>query len=43
VPQSIYRGRRAAFIENCHLRVTFLTEGAHIAEIFEITSGYYGA
>ena len=30
-----YRGRRAASIENRHLRVTVLEEGGHIAEAFD--------
>ena len=30
-----YRGRRAASIENTHLRVTVLHEGGHIAEVFD--------
>jgi hypothetical protein len=34
-----YRGRRAAAIENEHLRVTVLQEGGHIAEIFDKKSG----
>ena len=34
-----YRGRRAASIENAHLRVTVLEEGGHIAEIFDKASG----
>lgn len=34
-----YRGRRAASIENAHLRVTVLGEGGHIAEIFDKASG----
>src|SRR5262245_9652110 len=34
-----YRGRRAAAIENAHLRVTVLGEGGHIAEIFDKESG----
>ena len=34
-----YRGRRAATIENAHLRVTVLQEGGHIAEIFDKTAG----
>src|SRR5271157_57987 len=34
-----YRGRRAASIENRHLRVTVLQEGGHIAEIFEKETG----
>ena len=34
-----YRGRRAASIENTHLRVTVLEEGGHIAEIVDKASG----
>ena len=34
-----YRGRRAASIENAHLRVTVLQEGGHIAEIFDKAAG----
>ena len=34
-----YRGRRAATIENAHLRVTVLAEGGHIAEIVDKASG----
>jgi hypothetical protein len=34
-----YRGRRAAAIENAHLRVTVLQEGGHLAEIFDKASG----
>jgi hypothetical protein len=34
-----YRGRRAATIENSHLRVTVLHEGGHIAEIFDKERG----
>jgi hypothetical protein len=34
-----YRGRRAATIENAHLRVTVLGEGGHIAEIVDKASG----
>jgi hypothetical protein len=34
-----YRGRRAATIENAHLRVTVLQEGGHIAEIFDKATG----
>lgn len=30
-----YRGRRAASVENTHLRVTVLHEGGHIAEVFD--------
>jgi len=34
-----YRGRRAASIENDHLRVTVLVEGGHIAEVFDKRAG----
>jgi hypothetical protein len=34
-----YHGRRAAAIENQHLRVTVLAEGGHIAEIFDKETG----
>src|SRR6266545_4105798 len=34
-----YRGRRAATIENAHLRVIVLEEGGHIAAITDIASG----
>jgi hypothetical protein len=34
-----YRGRRAAFLENSHLRVTVLQEGGHIAEIYDKAAG----
>jgi hypothetical protein len=37
--ESAYRGRRAAVIENDHLRVTVLREGGHIAEIFDKQTG----
>ena len=36
---TIYRGRRAAAIENQLLRVTVLQEGGHIAEIFDKETG----
>jgi hypothetical protein len=36
---TIYRGRRAAAIENQHLRVTVLQEGGHIAEILDKDTG----
>jgi hypothetical protein len=39
MPDAIYRGRRAAFIENSQLRVTVLAEGGHIAEIFVKETG----
>jgi hypothetical protein len=35
----VYRGRRAASIENDCLRVTVLAEGGHIAEVLDKTSG----
>jgi hypothetical protein len=37
--QARYRGRRAASIENDHLRVTVLHEGGHIAEIYDKAAG----
>lgn len=39
MPETTYRGRRAAVIENQHLRVTVLREGGHIAEIFDKATG----
>ena len=36
---TIYHGRRAAAIENQHLRVTVLQEGGHIAEILDKETG----
>ena len=39
MPTSTYRGRRAVFIENEHLRVTILVEGGHIAEVLDKRSG----
>lgn len=36
---ALYRGRRAATIDNRHLRVTVLEEGGHIAEAFDKASG----
>jgi len=39
MPETTYRGRRAAIIENNHLRVTVLAEGGHIAEILDQPSG----
>jgi len=35
----VYRGRRAATIENDRIRVTVLAEGGHIAEVFDKASG----
>lgn len=37
--ETTYRGRRAARIENSHLRVTVLAEGGHIAEILVKETG----
>src|SRR5918993_1812195 len=34
-----YRGRRAASLENGHLRVTVLIGGGHIAEIYDKQTG----
>jgi len=34
-----YRGRRAASIENAHLRVTVLAGGGHLAEVFDKQAG----
>jgi hypothetical protein len=39
MPDATYRGRRAAFIENSHLRVTVLAEGGHIAEMLVKETG----
>ncbi len=39
MPETTYRGRRAAAIENNQLRVTVLREGGHIAEIFDKQTG----
>src|SRR5438094_10665897 len=39
VRMTIYRGRRAASIENSDLRVTVLMEGCHIAEVFDKQTG----
>jgi hypothetical protein len=39
VPPTIFKGRRAASIQNNHLRVTVLQEGGHIAEIFDQRTG----
>ena len=36
---SLFRGRRAATVENADLRVTVLEEGGHIAEIFDKQTG----
>jgi hypothetical protein len=39
MPETRFRGRLAAFIENESLRVTVLEEGGHIAEILDKQSG----
>src|SRR5262245_8810507 len=39
MPETLYCGRRATFIENANLRVTVLKEGGHIAEILDKRSG----
>jgi hypothetical protein len=39
LPLTNFRGRRAAAIENDHLRVTVLQEGGHVAEILHKRSG----
>jgi hypothetical protein len=39
MPACLYRGRRAASIENTHLRVTVLVEGGHIAEVVDKRTG----
>ncbi len=39
MPETTYRGRRAAQIENEHLRVTVTREGGHIAEITDKQTG----
>jgi hypothetical protein len=39
MPQTTYRGRRAAQIENEHLRVTVTAEGGHIAEVLDKRTG----
>jgi hypothetical protein len=39
VPVALYRGRRAARIENDVLRVTVLREGGHIAEVLDKATG----
>jgi hypothetical protein len=36
---SLFRGRRAASVENADLRVTVLEEGGHIAEMFDKQTG----
>jgi hypothetical protein len=37
--ETVYRGRRAAVLENSQLRVTVLREGGHIAEILDKETG----
>jgi hypothetical protein len=39
MPPSQFNGRRAATIENAHVRVTVLEEGGHIAEICDKRTG----
>ena len=39
MPETTYRGRRAAQIENDRLRLTVLQEGGHIAEILDKSTG----
>ncbi len=39
MPETIYRARRAATLENGQLRLTVLREGGHIAEIFDKQTG----
>jgi hypothetical protein len=39
MPPARYRGRRAATIENDHLRVTVLESGGHIAEVYHKATG----
>jgi hypothetical protein len=39
MPPALYRGRRAARLENEVLRVTVLREGGHIAEVLDKTTG----
>ena len=39
MPHGLYRGRRAAKLENDVLRVTVLREGGHIAEVLDKTTG----
>jgi hypothetical protein len=39
MPETRFRGRRAAYIENEDVRVTVLKEGGHIAEILDKRSG----
>ena len=37
--RTTYHGRRAARIENAHIRLTVLQEGGHIAEVFDKAAG----
>src|SRR5215469_10042310 len=39
MPEAVYRGRRAAFLENERVRVTVLLEGGHVAEIVDRKTG----
>ena len=39
MPETIYHGRRASFIENERLRVTVTHEGGHIAEVLDKATG----
>ena len=39
MPETLYRGRQAAYLENEHVRVTVLREGGHIAELLARSSG----
>ncbi len=39
MPEATYRGRRAAQIENQHLRVTVTCEGGHLAEVLDKQTG----
>ena len=39
MPETTYRGRRAASIENGHIRVTVLQEGGHVAELLSKKTG----
>ena len=37
--ETLYRGRRAAALENSRVRVTVLLEGGHVAEILDKETG----
>src|SRR5438270_4353294 len=39
MPRTLYRGRRAAYLENESIRITLLEEGGHIAEVFDKRAG----